>query len=78
MHKSLHRSHETGAYAAHQAVAKAIRHGLLAPITERVCADCGGPAIHYDHRDYNRPLEVDPTCRKCNYKRGPAVHVVKA
>lgn len=73
----LERTHMTGAYFAHQAVAKAIRHGLLPPIQGRMCTDCGEPAIHYDHRDYNHPLQVEPVCRVCNYARGPAVHIDK-
>lgn len=36
------------------------------------CVDCGGIARHYEHRDYTRPLEVEPVCPSCNYKRGPA------
>ena len=37
------------------------------------CVDCGARASCYDHRDYNKPLDVDPVCRSCNYKRGPAI-----
>lgn len=37
------------------------------------CVDCGGEAIEYEHRDYNRPLDVQPVCRRCNLHRGPAV-----
>lgn len=36
------------------------------------CADCARPAQCYDHRDYDRPLDVAPVCRSCNQKRGPA------
>lgn len=36
------------------------------------CIDCGEPAEHYDHRDYNKPLDISAVCRSCNYKRGPA------
>ena len=35
------------------------------------CFDCGKPAMHYDHRDYSKPLEVSPVCASCNYRRGP-------
>jgi hypothetical protein len=35
------------------------------------CLDCGAPAAAYDHRDYDKPLEVEPVFRKCNVKRGP-------
>lgn len=36
------------------------------------CTDCGAAAEHYDHRDYARPLDVEPVCRACNVHRGPA------
>jgi len=55
------------------AVSRSIRLGELKPIDECICVDCGRPAQHYDHRDYNKPLEVDPVCRVCNAKRGHAI-----
>jgi hypothetical protein len=54
-------------------VALAVRLGYLKPARECSCVDCGNPAEHYDHRDYNKPLEVEAVCRPCNYKRGVAV-----
>lgn len=54
-------------------VRKAERTGALKPIREHSCVDCGAPARHYDHRDYNKPLEVEPVCASCNYYRGPAI-----
>ena len=49
------------------------KHGRIKPITESTkCVDCGKPAEMYDHRDYYKPLEVNPVCRTCNTKRGPA------
>jgi predicted RNA-binding Zn-ribbon protein involved in translation (DUF1610 family) len=57
---------------AHRLVAAAIRYGFISPISECRCVDCGDKATDYDHRDYNKPLEVDPVCRPCNFKRGPA------
>jgi hypothetical protein len=60
--------------AAHAAVANAIRKGLLVHPTCFACADCGLPAIEYDHRDYSKPLTVDPVCRRCNLLRGPALN----
>ena len=35
--------------------------------------DCGAPARHYDHRDYNKPLEIEPVCVRCNLLRGHAI-----
>ncbi len=29
--------------------------------------------MEYEHRDYNRPLHVDPICRRCNLLRGPGI-----
>ena len=37
-----------------------------------VCVDCGRLAEMYDHRYYSRPLDVEPVCRGCNRRRGPA------
>ena len=62
------------------AVSKAIRKGDLERLShvhdldhDVACVDCGEKAQVYDHRDYNKPLEVDPVCQKCNCARGPAV-----
>lgn len=60
-------------YQAHHAVAVAIRNGSLARPADFACVDCGKPAIEYDHRDYSKPLQVDPVCRRCNLLRGHAV-----
>lgn len=58
---------------AHLKVKKAIKYGLLARLDGSVlCVDCSALATEYDHRDYNRPLEVDPVCRPCNFRRGQA------
>lgn len=57
----------------HRIVSIAIRHGFLAPAYEHDCVDCGQQATVYDHRDYNKPLEVEPVCRACNKRRGAAV-----
>lgn len=49
----------------------AVRKGILPRITASVrCTDCGEPANCYDHRDYLKPLSVDPVCSACNYRRG--------
>lgn len=55
-------------------VTKAKRLGLL-PDLKKVfvgCTDCDKRATDYDHRDYQYPLLVEPVCRGCNVKRGPA------
>lgn len=59
---------------AHYEIATAIRKGKLARPHLFPCADCGGKAIEYDHRDYSKPLEVAPVCRRCNLARGSALN----
>lgn len=54
-------------------VNRAVREGILPHPTKLRCADCRGPATQYEHRDYNKPLAVDPICRSCNCRRGPAI-----
>lgn len=60
---------------AHSAVQAAIKRGILPNLKsgDYACADCGKVALEYDHRDYGRPLDVDPVCRSCNHARGTAV-----
>jgi hypothetical protein len=58
--------------AAH-AVRKAIRRGDLPKANTKDCTDCDKPAFDWDHRDYRKPLVVEPVCRACNQKRGPAL-----
>ncbi len=62
-----------GCAAAIAAVGRAVRKGLLKPAKECTCVDCGKQARDYDHRDYNKPLDVVPVCRSCNQLRGPAI-----
>jgi len=52
-------------------LARAIKAGSIAPASELPCVDCGALAECYDHRDYSRPLDVEPVCRACNWRRGP-------
>lgn len=63
---------DSGAQAAQKAVGAAIRRGELPPASTLDCADCSKPARCYDHRDYGKPLDVQPVCRSCNRRRGPA------
>lgn len=60
-------------YSVRYRVLKAIKNGLLLPADTFDCADCGKPAVCYDHRDYSKPLEVAPVCKSCNTKRGPGI-----
>jgi len=69
---SDHTNKKTGMLEAIAAVTKAVKNGILAPVKTLICVDCGSQAQCYDHRDYNKPLEVVPVCRKCNFRRGSA------
>lgn len=73
LYVSSARKKRVGAERAHNAVGYARRHGALPDPKTMPCADCGGAAIEYDHRDYNRPLDVEPVCRRCNLRRGSAI-----
>lgn len=64
-----------GKEEAVSAVSAAIRDGQLPHPRGLLCADCSGPAVEYEHRDYNKPLQVNPICRGCNLRRGPAIPV---
>jgi hypothetical protein len=59
------------------AVNKAVKSGFLAKPATQLCVDCGKQAAYYDHRDYRKPLDVEPVCRSCNRKRGHALDVVE-
>lgn len=52
-------------------VTAAIKRGLLLPPEQCKCKDCGATAECYDHRNYYKPLEVEPVCLACNVRRGP-------
>lgn len=52
----------------------AIRKGIFPDVTKLECRDCGKQAQVWDHRDYSKPLEVEPVCRACNKKRGPGLN----
>jgi DNA-directed RNA polymerase subunit RPC12/RpoP len=65
---------------AMSAVSAAVRDRLLPNlrVEETACVDCGDRATCYDHRDYNKPIAVEPVCRTCNRLRGPAVSTMEA
>lgn len=70
--RSHYRVNWLGEGNAQSAVQQAMRDGLLPRPRTLRCADCGCPAVEYEHRDYNKPLDVEPICRSCNLRRGPA------
>lgn len=57
---------------AYRFVKLAIGAGVLPDLAcgEYACVDCGAVATQYEHRDYARPLDVEPICKGCNLKRG--------
>ena len=57
-------------------VRHAVKSGKLAPVRSLKCVDCSAPATLYEHRSYDRPLDVVPVCYRCNRRRGPAVFVI--
>ncbi len=53
-------------------VKRAVRSGRL-PNLRKVwtkCSHCPARATGYDHRDYDRPLDVAPVCHRCNAELG--------
>ncbi len=65
--------YKVGMGLAASEVCKAVRRGDLLPVTDFSCVDCGKPAKNYEHRDYNKPLDVVPVCRSCNRFRGAGI-----
>jgi hypothetical protein len=60
--------------AAHRAVYLAVQRGDLPRLDGTIkCTDCPNKARHYDHRDYTKPLDVQPVCVSCNRLRGTAL-----
>ena len=64
-----------GANAARNKVKTAIKNGKLKNLKEAhiPCSYCGYRATMYEHRDYNKPLDVFPVCRSCNSSLGSAI-----
>jgi hypothetical protein len=59
-----------------RAVANAVRVGVLPRLKDSaiICVDCRKrTAAVYEHRDYAKPLTVEPVCQLCNCRRGPAL-----
>lgn len=44
--------------------------GFIGKPNGQKCVDCGKRAEQWEHRNYARPLMVEPTCISCNLKRG--------
>ncbi|MCP1121595.1 hypothetical protein, partial [Robbsia andropogonis] len=77
--RPIERNEQTRAQATcHRFVSQAVSYGFLPRAKDCVCVDCGLPARHYDHRDYNKPLDVEPVCVSCNLQRGAAKPFARA
>lgn len=59
------------------AVSAAIKAGTIAHPQSLQCIDCDNPAWCYEHRDYRKPLDVQPVCQGCNNRRGPALPEIR-
>lgn len=66
----------SGHEASRKITKYAVKIGFLPPPTDFDCQDCGKPAECYDHRDYNKPLDVDPVCVSCNSSRGRGIPLI--
>lgn len=62
-------------YLAHKATTLAKWRKEIPWPNDFDCVDCGRPAECYDHRDYLRPLDVEPVCYSCNRRRGPGLNM---
>ena len=73
--KKYEQKKSNGGSRARDTVRRLIRKGLLSKLTRGLikCTDCPKMAVEYDHRDYNKPTEVEPVCKSCNDRRGPAI-----
>src|SRR5260221_8844708 len=74
------RAYARAAMRAAQIVRRAITAGKLPDLKKHdvVCVDCStGRATVYDHRDYDRPLDVTAVCSGCNLLRGAAAFMSK-
>lgn len=58
---------------AYRMMQKEVKSGKIVRAAGLVCVDCGGTATCYDHRDYRKPLQVEPVCFGCNRSRGVAI-----
>lgn len=65
-------------WVAHRLVGVAIFNGFIPPASQFFCVDCGEKAREYDHRDYNKPLDVEPVCSSCNQKRSHGIPLIPA
>lgn len=51
-----------------------VRYGRLPKASDLKCIKCGEQAHCYDHRDYLKPLDVNPVCARCNKLMGEGLN----
>jgi hypothetical protein len=71
-----HKTYKKAMMRAAQIVCRAVKAGRLTNLRDSnvLCTDCKlRRATNYEHRDYSKPLEVEPICISCNLMRGPAI-----
>ncbi len=56
-------------------VQNAKRRGFIGKPDFHKCKDCGKKATKWDHRNYGRPLIVEPVCHSCNIKRSKTKNI---
>lgn len=59
------RNSQPMANAAHVAVSRAVKAGVLEKLP---CYFCGGERVDAHHHDYNKPLDVTWLCKPCHRK----------
>ena len=71
---SLIRSKNIGQIHSASCVYRAVKNGTLVSLkTNNIkCKLCDNRATEYEHRDYNKPLDVYPVCHTCNLNMGRA------
>lgn len=62
------KAYKEGKLQARSILTAAVKKGLLPHLKRNVlkCFYCPSRAVEYDHRDYTKPLEVNPVCKSCN------------
>lgn len=66
--------HSEARRMAYKMMNHAIRAGMFPRAQTLRCVDCNDWAYAWDHRDYSKPLHVDPVCAACNVRRGPGLN----
>ena len=49
--------------------------GYVGRPEDQKCVDCGKQAKHWEHRNYARPLIIEPVCQSCNLKRKHSINI---